>query len=846
MSNELMIIFGTETGNAEDLAERAAKMATNYDNYNHSNCSSMAFQKRKRISKKEYFEIQDSHFTQKFLSVILTLIIILPVISAENDEDQFTLSGQVFSGGEIADTTYVKVVPMQSVISESGNYSFEGISPGEHIIRAYFMNNGHTVVYRKMLFTEDVNLDWYEGMNWITTKFFNENGEIISDSSMTEIELIETNENKALNDGRVEFGPYDVNQYFTLKAKYGDIDNSTQYVHFKLERGSAASNQYPDLNDFQFHHGKNSKYGFIKDSDGNPVSNVLVSNGEISYMTNSDGFFLLQNLDVGSTQTITFHQSNIEILPPIDEIIDIGPGWLNKTTLAKVNLPHNVSFTTSVQSVPMSPILIEWEGGEYTDFYSLYAGEIIEENIVYRGNSNSFTYTPEESGVMNFNIVANNFNGSTINYNALRVFFLPQDSGEALWKVGMSWDYAIQFTPVGQHLIHNVTITTLGSETIVDAFGNEREVFLARHSDEHHEGEEKSYKWIDSQNLLNLHTYWSDDPSSSSYYQEGTLGWNFTNSNGEEVPLLSTTGDLNLHFNRTNIIGVPGHPNGYDDTFNTVKIEQNVPITTLAGTFITTHFIITDNSDGVISWELWYNETVRNWVKIIDKLSGSHSDRVVYELTGFEVPLTPQFISEGKNLTTNSFNISWATYSTSFEYQLIENGIVIYQGPSTSFEIFEQPYGKYEYSLNAVMDGYLISGDSLKMEINYIPEHPVILNFNERVQYGKSANLSWSHVNDVAYYSLIVQNSEGSVIEMYNGTENYTGLEGLDEGQNRIRMKVVLQNGKTSELTPSIFIVVTENTNDRELSFPVSAISVLIVLLISSQIVYDGRIRKGD
>ena len=31
MSNELMIIFGTETGNAEDLAERAANMATNYD-----------------------------------------------------------------------------------------------------------------------------------------------------------------------------------------------------------------------------------------------------------------------------------------------------------------------------------------------------------------------------------------------------------------------------------------------------------------------------------------------------------------------------------------------------------------------------------------------------------------------------------------------------------------------------------------------------------------------------------------------------------------------------------------------------------------------------------------------
>tara|TARA_B100001113_G_scaffold337542_2_gene318909 strand:+ start:11585 stop:14074 length:2490 start_codon:yes stop_codon:yes gene_type:complete len=795
---------------------------------------------------KKYFTKSNSYFNKKFLSIFLTLIITLPVVMAQTNQEQYSLSGQVFSEGELADTTYVKVVPMQSVISESGNYLFEGISPGEHIVRAYFMNNGHSVIYRKMVFTDDVALDWHEGMNWITTKIFDENGEIISDTSMTEIELIETSESTSPDSGRAEFGPYDVNQYFTLKTRYGDIDNSTQYVHFKLERGSSASNQYPDLNDFEFHHGKNSKYGFIKDTEGNPISNVEVSNGDITYITNKDGFFLLQNLVVGSNQTITFRQSNVEILSPVVEFVDTGPGWLNKTTSTQVNLPHNVSFTTTVQSIPMSSVLIEWEGGEYTDFYSLYGGEVNEENLLYRGTSESFTYDPEESGVMNFNVVANNSNGSTINYNALRIFFLPQDSGESLWKAGMSWDYAVQFTPASQYLIHNVTITTLGSEVIKDAFGNEREVFLARYSDEYHEGEEKSYRWVDSQNLLNVHTYWSDDPSSSSYFQEGTLGWNFTNSNGVEVSLLSTKDEMNLHFNRTNIIGVPGHPNGYDDTYNTVIVEDNVTITTSAGTFITRHFIITDNSDGVISWELWYNESVRNWVKIIDKLSGSHSDRVVYELTGFDVPTSPQFITEGKNLTTNSYNISWAPYSTSSEYQLLENGIIIYQGPSTSFEIFEKEDGDFGYNLNAIMDGYIIPGDYLEMKISYIPEPPIILNYNEKVQYGNSANLSWNHREDIAYYSIIVQDSEGLVTEIYNGTENNSELEGLKEGQNRVRIKLVLQNGKTSELSPSIFIQVTENTNDKSLSSPISALSLIVIVLISSQLVYSVRIRKDD
>ena len=118
---------------------------------------------------------------------------------------------------------------------------------------------------------------------------------------------------------------------------------------------------------------------------------------------------------------------------------------------------------------------------------------------------------------------------------------------------------------------------------------------MFRVNDDNYAEGEKAYRWVDANNLLNVKTYWVDAPSSSSYFQEGQLGWNFTND-GQEVTLLS--GDATaLHFNRTNIIGVPGHPNGYDDTQNIITVTKNVMIETPAGVFSTTYFKITDIND---------------------------------------------------------------------------------------------------------------------------------------------------------------------------------------------------------------------------------------------------------
>ena len=143
----------------------------------------------------------------------------LSVDADDSEEETFTLSGSVFdSNGDPAAETSIKVDSMTSSWSEGGNYSFEGITSGEHTVRAYFMNNGHTVVYRKMMIESDTNLDWYEGRNWITAEMFDSNGDHVQNSPMSTVKLVDTNESHSLDNGRTEFGPDDMGPYLTVRA----------------------------------------------------------------------------------------------------------------------------------------------------------------------------------------------------------------------------------------------------------------------------------------------------------------------------------------------------------------------------------------------------------------------------------------------------------------------------------------------------------------------------------------------------------------------------------------------------------------------------------------------------
>jgi len=762
------------------------------------------------------------------------------VTANESTEDElFTLSGNLYDeDGNPALETSMKLIPRGSIWANDGTYSIENITEGDHTVRAYFMNNGHTVVYRQIYIDSDTQLDWHVGKNWVTGKVYQESGLLIESPTLTNVKLVDNNESATPENGRVSFGPYEIGNYYTVRAYYGDIDHSTQYVHFKMKSGSVT--EY-DVNNFHFHHGKNSRYGFVKDSVGNAMSGVSVSDGNQTVTTNSDGFYLLQNLDVGFESTITFMHDNLEIAPTITDVITGGEGWLNNTGTVEINLPGNASFTTQVQVIENNqPFLIEWNGGAYTDTYSLYRNGV----IAYNGQISEYTFTPQEPGNYEFTLVAENTNGTTTAFKSLVLMVLPEQSNSDLWAVGMHWNYSVDYFPSSTS--QNITMTAIGKEAVADAFGTERDSFLVRMTGSNYEDEEKSYRWVDTLNLLYLHTYWEDDPDSSSYFQEGYLGWNFTDENGIEANLLSATGDLNLHFNRTNIIGVPGHPNGYDDTYNSVEITQGVEITTQAGTFSTTYICITDNNDGVKSWELWYNDTVRNWVKKIDRLPGSHSDSVVMELTSFDVPVTPQFITEESNISEKDFVVEWAPFQGAISYELLQDGDLIYAGTETSFEVTNSLDGQFVFQINAKLsESYLMEGDLLTLDVLYVLPPPVLTASDEVISSGDEVILDWNPVDDSIWYTVIVYDSEGWQ-EIYNGSETEFSTSELETGLNRIRVNAGSSDGKISEYSDSIFINVEESDNAEASSFsdfvqPLTLFAIIAIIMVAVLIFGKGE-----
>ena len=162
---------------------------------------------------------------------LLAMSLVVPLSTLAEDtsssEETFRIYGSLFdSNGEIADSTSMKVDSLDSVWSVDGEYELNGITPGEHVIRAYFMNNGHTVVYRTINIDGDLELDFYQGKNWITGTLHDGIDHEIANSSV--IYLEETGEGKTVSDGNVEFGPLKIGEYFTLHT------NSVSYTHLTL------------------------------------------------------------------------------------------------------------------------------------------------------------------------------------------------------------------------------------------------------------------------------------------------------------------------------------------------------------------------------------------------------------------------------------------------------------------------------------------------------------------------------------------------------------------------------------------------------------------------------------
>ncbi|MFL2952679.1 MAG: carboxypeptidase-like regulatory domain-containing protein [Candidatus Thalassarchaeaceae archaeon] len=782
-------------------------------------------------------------------SLFLILLVSPAVQSEEEEESQFSLSGSVFTfEGSLANSTSIKVGSMQSSWSNSGEYLVEGITPGENTVRAYFMNDGHTVAYRKMFFDSDTSLDWHEGKNWAT---FRTQGEYTDGGATTLVELVEKSESIYVQDEMRTFGPYEIGQYYTIRAHFSSGEGADHYIRFKMSSGSSSD---PWPNDFDFIHGHNSKYGYLKNSLGTPVEGAMVSAGDIDAITNSDGFFLLQNLEIGTTYTITANQEGVEIAGPVVTEIDSGQGWFNLTSTSVPNFPGPANFTTQITTTQGSPVEINWEGGADTDYFRLYEND----EVIYTGGAMSFIFDPSELGTRVFQIESINSNGSFINPKELQIIVLPQQSSPSLWSPGMSWSYYVQSTPEDHQ---NMTFTAIGSETIEDTFGRERDTYVVRISNGDYGVGEKAFRWVDSNNLLDIKTYWADAPEVSSYYQEGYLGWNFTAS-GIEAGLFSTNPPTSLHFNRTNFISVPGHPDVYDDTMNVVTIDNDVEIVTGAGTFNTTHISITDADDGIVSWELWYNSTVRNYVRIIDRLPGSHSDSVIYDLTAYDIPSIPRFITEeGKLFNDDEYRIEWTDFRGAINYQLVENGDVVYSGGNTSFGLNKQGDGAYSYRIIATLEsGKTVSSSLLNIEVFFVLNAPVFIVPEESPTYisealAESVSVSWIMLDhygngvmedtcnasgecdsspdpgvmaEIEWYS-VTSETDGQVREVYNGSRANAVLD-LEPGQHRLRVKAYSNaNGVSSEYSDSVFVIVEES----QISFPLSSFGLIISLTLA-------------
>ena len=634
------------------------------------------------------------------LALLMLGSLTLSIVSAEDGDGSatHTLSGTVYdSQGNIADQTYVKVVPMASVLSNTtdGSYEFTGISTGLHAARAYFMNNGHTVSYRALYMDSDLTLDWVEGSNWVTMQFEDVNGNSLDfDNSNVSVTLLETGEQVSFDSPLLEFNLNPLNQYYTLKTVFDSVEDDAQYLHFRMNQGNGVDDMMP--NHFVVQQSTSNLYGYVYGTDGLPLTETTISSSTHSVKTNSDGFYRFDNLALGSNHTFSFEKSGDVPLPSHTVTIDSASGWMNFTATQSFEYPGPAQFTESEKTIGMEPYTIQWLAGNLTNSYHLYS----DGELLYTGVNTYYEFTPESQGSYEFTLVSFNPNGSTESPDSLLLIALGDETGEDLWSVGMSWEYKLTYMPMHEQ---NVTITALERESVFDAFGVEQTVFKTRHKyDTELEGE-KSYRWYDTTNLLPIQTYWRDAPFESSYFQEGTLGWDFTESNSTTpTSLFSSSDEFDLHFNRTNVIGVPGHPNGYDDTMNRVTRSYE-EVTTSAGTFQTTHYSMVDLNDGIVSWELWYSDTVRNFVKKIDRLPGSHSEQVMYELTSFDVPTAPQFLNEAGNVSSSHYTLEWAEFQGAQSYTLLEGDSVLYQGNNTSFDVNDQPDGVYTYQILANM-----------------------------------------------------------------------------------------------------------------------------------------------
>jgi hypothetical protein len=243
-------------------------------------------------------------------------------------------------------------------------------------------------------------------------------------------------------------------------------------------------------------------------------------------------------------------------------------------------------------------------------------------------------------------------------------------------------------------------------------------------------------------------------------------------------------------------------------------------VTTSAGTFQTTHYSMVDLNDGIVSWELWYSDTVRNFVKKIDRLPGSHSEQVTYELTSFDVPTAPQFLNEAGNISSSDYTLEWAEFQGAQSYTLLEGDSVLYQGSNTSFDVNDQPDGIYTYQIFANMpNNFQTQVSEVELNVFEIITVPEVDVSNISIVEGEPVTISWPSSDDAVWYSILLQNDLGETTEYYNGTSSSVDISDLEPGLNRLRVRTGTADGKMSDYSASVFVTVEADSEPADSPF---------------------------
>ena len=133
----------------------------------------------------------------------------------------------------------------------------------------------------------------------------------------------------------------------------------------------------------------------------------------------------------------------------------------------------------------------------------------------------------------------------------------------------------------------------------------------------------------------------------------------------------------------------------------------------------------------------------------------------------------------------------------------------------------------------------------MTLDVLYVLPSPTLSTSDDVVSFGDKVVLSWESVEDSIWYSVIVQNGNYDPVEIYNGSETEFSTSELDVGLNRIRISVGSSDGKTSELSDSIFVNVEEADSSSsffgELTTPIILFAIIAITMVAVLIFERGE-----